>query len=110
MIVLKWLIKGWVELPAYRDFHYGVKKDQTVILGKPTTLRDVDVDLLIGKEIIAYNSYYGSYGMGGPGFLGFVFEDSHDILVYAVWGSAQYTLVDGRILACHPRHYQEFNP
>jgi hypothetical protein len=32
------------------------------------------------------------------------------VLVFAVWGAAEYTLIDRRVVGCHPRYYDNFHP
>jgi hypothetical protein len=113
-----WLDKGWVEVPDFHSFHYAPSPSETVVLSKPLRLSDVDATSLVGRTILAYDTHYGTYGMGGPGFLGFTLSDSilqrypanTDVLVYAVWGSGNYTLIDNRVVECHPRFYGAFHP
>lgn len=51
--------------------------------------------------------------MGGPGFLGITLSnqpEARKVMVYAVWGASQYTLLDNRELQCHPRYYDTRHP
>ncbi len=113
-----WLDKGWIENPDFRDFHYAPKPTETVVLGKPSTLSEIDTSRLVGRTIVNY-SWYGTCGMGGPGFLGFTLDNQLDteeeivdenVLVYAVWGAAEYTLIDNRVVECSPQFYRDFHP
>lgn len=107
------LARGWREAADFRDFHYRAGFRQTVVLSKPRTLSEIEVETLIGKRITGFSTYYGSYGMGGPGFFGLSLDRQpadQQIMVYAVWGAAQYTLLDDREIACSPRYYDERHP
>lgn len=114
-----WLASGWIEDSSFYDIHYAPKPDETIVFGKPQTLAETDINNLVGRKIVGYDSGYGSYGMGGPGFLGFTLSvdpdiaqinTNRDVLVYAVWGAGQYTLIDNRVFTCSPLFYSEFHP
>lgn len=90
-----WLNQGWIEAPHIYDVHYAPKPGETVILGRPKTLLDVDKSLMLGCLINNYQPWCGSYGVGGPGFIGFTLVPPADAnsylsientLIYAVWG------------------------
>ncbi|MCA9902706.1 MAG: hypothetical protein KC547_02520 [Anaerolineae bacterium] len=107
------LAQGWREAPDFRDFHYRPNADETVMLTKPITLSESDTSVLIGQRITGFSTYYGSYGMGGPGFMGLSLSDQppdHEVVIYAVWGASEYTLLDEREIECHPRYYDERHP
>lgn len=53
-------------------------------------------ELVLMKEIIEWTDHAGSYGMGGPGFLGFCF--GKDWMIVAIWGAASWFRFDGRML------------
>ena len=104
----QWEEQGWVEEPEYRNFHYEPKRDETVILGKPPTLAEIGTEYIEGKTIVGYSPYYGSIGMSGPGFLGIEFKD--EVLVYGVWGSYRYIIVNDRVLESKPEDYDKYHP
>ncbi len=109
-----WLARGWVEVPDFHDFHYAPGPGETVVLARPPRLSEIGVESLIGRTIVDYGASYGTYGMGGPGFVGFVLSESEsrgrEVLVYAVWGAGGYTRIDGRVMECHPRFYATVRP
>lgn len=109
----KFLQRGWTEASDFRQFHYHPSINETIMITKPKTLIDIGISDLIGQNVTNYATRYGSYGMGGPGFLGFKLSEQSDddkILIYAVWGADEYTLIDGREIWCHPRYQDERNP
>lgn len=108
-----WLIKGWVESPKFTHFHYAPEKDETVVLGKPKTINEVGAKMIVGHKIIKYCQCLGSYGMGGPGFFGLLLENTEgnrEYLVYAVWASGEYILLDGRVVLSHAKYNKQFHP
>ncbi len=58
------------------------------------TARDV-----IGRRIDEINPHLGTYGMGGPGFLGFRLEN--EWLVFSIWGAGEWIRVDDCLIADH---------
>ncbi len=109
-----WLARGWVEVPDFHDFHYAPGPGETVIIVRPPRLSEIGVDCLIGRTIVDYGASYGTYGMGGPGFVGFVLSEGassgREVLVYAVWGAGGYTRIDGRVMECDPSFYDTVRP
>ncbi len=113
-----WLERGWIEVPGFRHFHSAPRPNETFILGKPLTLLERGEKTLLGGRIVGYSTWYGTYGMGGPGFLGFEIEgeqkskeqEENEVLVYAVWYAGAYTLIDNRVVECHPRYYRDYHP
>jgi hypothetical protein len=115
--VAAWIEKGWKEDPAFPVlFGRSLPEGIVAVFGKPKTILEVGTDEIVGRYITDYSPYYGSYGMGGPGFLGFTLSEKPEmqaslfILVYAVDGAAQYTLLDDRIVQCSPSYYDTFHP
>jgi hypothetical protein len=113
-----WINEGWVEAPNFYDIHYRPESHEIYIMSKSKTFSETTLEKLIDNFIVGWSPYYGSYGMGGPGFLGFTLDDSkdyqsssgRDVLVFAVWGAGQYTLIDNRIVTCTPQFYSEYRP
>lgn len=56
----------------------------------------LDPAAVVGKTIDAWTPYAGTYGMGGPGFLGLRVGDGW--LVVAIWGAPSWFRLDGRLL------------
>lgn len=71
--------------------------------GEPLkTLREVGFERILGREIIAWSEYLGSYGMGGPGFFGVKLgkkgDFSEEWLVLILWGAIDWLILDGKSL------------
>lgn len=108
-----WLKEGWVESPDFVDFLYEPEEGETVVLGKPKTIVEVGPESIVGNKIIKYSGCLGSYGMGGPGFFGLLLENSdgkREYIIYAVWASGEYILMDGRVIEAHADYNEQFHP
>lgn len=83
-----WESKGWLEEPAFRDFHYEAEEGEAMMTARPRTLAEMDTDSLLGSRAVGFSAHLGTYGMGGPGFFGLLLEKEgiRQYLVYAVWG------------------------
>jgi hypothetical protein len=51
---------------------------------------------VVGRTVGEICTCAGTYGMGGPGFLGLRLGD--EWLIIAIWGAASWVQVDGRIV------------
>lgn len=111
----EWWSKGWIAAPGFSTFGHRPKEDEIFVFGTPQTLMNVEPSTLIGKKIVGHGTY-GWYGMGSPGYFGLLIherdKDSQDAvaLLYTVFGARSYTLVDNRIVGCHPHLYDRFHP
>lgn len=108
----KWKLMGWVEDKSFRDFDYCPDTHETVILSRPKTLLDIEIEKLKGKQILDYSTHLGSYGMGGPGFFGVLINNDEELeyIVYAVWASDQYIMMDNRVIGCHINFNSSYHP
>ncbi|OWR32319.1 hypothetical protein CDO73_01545 [Saccharibacillus sp. O23] len=108
----KWKQAGWAEDRLFTDFNYYPDPEETLILNRPQTLLELDIQTLKGKQILGYSTHLGTYGMGGPGFFGLLIDrdGEPEYLVYAVWSSDQYTMMDHRVIGCHIRHNATHRP
>lgn len=114
-----WKDLGWLEytdigLPKGEENAWMVygefkKKTETLIFNKPLLLREVTRNLLIGRKITGFSAYLGTYGMGGPGFFGFLL-DNLEYLTYTVWGADKYIFVNDRLIDCSPEFYTLHKP
>ncbi|OPZ88908.1 MAG: hypothetical protein BWY74_02943 [Firmicutes bacterium ADurb.Bin419] len=105
-----WINKGWIESPKFRNYHYAPEPHETVILNKPKTIAEIDVSRLIGCTIENYTCL-GTYGIGSPGFTGFLIKSSvsefnDQYIVFAVIDAEAYVFVDGRPISGN----HDFNP
>ncbi len=66
----------------------------------PPPIREVGVNRVIGRTVLEACCHLGSYGMGGPGFLGLHLEKnsehSDEWLVLCLWASDEWILFDGK--------------
>ncbi|WP_405106512.1 hypothetical protein MHH28_24940 [Paenibacillus sp. FSL K6-1217] len=107
-----WESKGWIEESTFRDFHYEAEEGEAMMTARPQTMKEVDTDSLMGSRVAGFHRHLGTYGMGGPGFFGLLLEKEgrRQYLVYAVWASGQYILLDGRVIECHLNYNRSHRP
>ena len=67
---------------------------------KPARLVDVPKDEWVDARIRASCIYIGSYGMGGPGFVGLKCHGGAKRfwIVFTLWGAAGWLTLDGKLL------------
>jgi len=80
----------------------------------PPTLRQVGTNNILNRVILEWSSHLGSYGMGGPGFVGFRLDGnesrSTEWLVLTLWGADSWLLLDDRWVGAHPKYYHIQKP
>jgi hypothetical protein len=78
------------------------------------SLRDVGVERILGRKVVAWSHSLGSYGMGGPGFFGLQLYSSPafhaEWLVLTLWAADNWLLFDGQWVAAHPNQYHKQRP
>ena len=63
----------------------------------------IDPAQVIGKVILEWSPYCGTYGMGGPGFLGFRLRKGQPKwLIISIWGADEWVYACGRSLGGRP--------
>lgn len=76
--------------------------------------RNIDFGSLLGRKVISFSSSCGTYGQGGPGFVGFKLEANgthpEEWLILCLWGAAYWLTVNGRWLGAHPDQYHIQKP
>lgn len=98
--------KCWEALPIDKYAH-GFESDN----GKriPTLKQKGGVKRVIGRIIEDVSPYLGSYGMGGPGFLGFLLAKKsrypQEWLVIRTWSAPGWLLLDNKWLECPLSYY-----
>lgn len=111
-----WLARGWIEFPYRRlPFQPRPRKSETIIAGRPHSLAERSASSLIGARVEGFHSSLGTYGMGGPGFFGFLLAPHGEVgereyLVAAIWGAEEYLFLDGRVIGCSPKYYASHRP
>jgi hypothetical protein len=63
---------------------------------RPFVPGPLDATRVVDREIEEWTTSAGTYGMGGPGFVGF--RAGADWLIIAVWGAGDWLRLDGRLL------------
>ncbi len=63
---------------------------------KPFAPEPFDELQIIDRTIERWTPYAGTYGMGGPGFLGFQFGSNW--LIIAIWGASDWLRLEGRLV------------
>lgn len=107
-----WEARGFERIKKYPIFHYTPNPMQVIMLGKPLTIGQFGLEALKDGRIVDFCPYMGTYGMGGPGFVGFKIQGDFGLrwLVYCIWSAGQYILLDDRVLQCHPKFSESYNP
>lgn len=107
-----WIQRGFEEHREYPLFLVDLEEDETIMLGVPRNIVEFGQEHLIHSEILEISTQLGTYGMGGPGFFGLLCktEQGNFWVTITVWASAQYALLDQRIVECHPSYDDEYDP
>ena len=107
-----WEERGFQRIRKYPIFHYVPNPMEVIMLGKPLTIPEFGTEQFIGSKILDYNLYFGTYGMGGPGFFGLKLEGAFGIrwLVYCIWLAGEHILLDNRIIECYPDFLEKYHP
>ena len=73
---------------------------------EPQRLHAADV---VGRPVGQCSHIVGTYGMGGPGFVGIELDGStRDWLIIAIWNAASWIMLDGRLLGAeHPAQLED---
>jgi len=84
------------------------------VMTKPAThFTELDAKSIVGKELKDVNECFGTYGMGGCGYMGFKHHksDGDYWIVVGVVGGETKLKMDGRVFSCHDRKkVKEKNP
>lgn len=107
-----WNARGFEKIRKYPIFHYFPNKKEVIMLGRPLTVSEFGIENLIDCKIIDFCDCIGTYGMGGSGFVGFKFNHNGEMrwLVYCIWLAGEHIILDNRILTCHSKFADKYNP
>lgn len=109
----RWQKLGWKQMSAfpYLSQRYRPNNGEVVIVKKPSKLSQSHGKNFIGKKLARIYANYGTYGLSGAGFFGFEVKNDdrdlaveNDTLVFAVRGSATYTVIDDRVVFTYPSY------
>ncbi|MEY2467476.1 MAG: hypothetical protein QOF21_174 [Actinomycetota bacterium] len=91
---------------TYSHFHYQHDGQLVRVDSKP-----LDPEIVLGRTISRWTTYAGTYGMGGPGFLGFLFEgEPEEWLIVGVWGAVEWLRLDGEVVGLPPNIFTSSDP
>lgn len=107
-----WKSRGFEPIRRYPIFLHKPKLSEKIMLGKPLNINQFGVDSLKNSKISDICTFFGTYGMGGAGFVGFKLESYFGTrwLVYCIWSSGEHILLDNKILQCHPSFANWYKP
>lgn len=107
-----WKSRGFKKVKRYPVFRYIPKSSETIMLGKPLTLGQFGLEKLRNSKVIDFSPCLGTYGMGGPGFVGLKIEGDFGIrwIVYCIWMAGEHILLDDRVLECYPNFASTYKP
>lgn len=81
---------------------------------KPIALRSCGTESIVGRDVLAWSPYQGTYGMGGPGFFELTLSERKDRkqenLVLCLWAASEWLLLNGKWMECHPAYYELQKP
>ncbi|MBQ7776441.1 MAG: hypothetical protein IJ379_11040 [Lachnospiraceae bacterium] len=107
-----WEERGFEKIGKYPVFGYLPKPTEMIMLGKPLTIKQFGIENIKGSRILDICTCLGTYGMGGPGFVGIKLEGEFGVrwLVYCIWAAGEHILLDDRVLECHPKYADRYKP
>lgn len=84
----------------------------------PVTPRDVKAKatpaLVLAREVLSWTTHGGTYGMGGPGFLGFELAPGNarprEWLLLTLWSAGDWVLANKRWVTASPEQYAVQRP
>ncbi|WP_347254707.1 hypothetical protein [Leminorella grimontii] len=75
----------------------GADEGDVSLVGMPLRLVDIQ-DKYVGREIVGLETYFGTYGMGGAGFLGIQLDCDEAVIpswiIFCLWCSDRHTRLD----------------
>lgn len=94
----KWKSRGGFDLPSKGPI--------------PKPIREYETSVFLNRKVFYASCHLGSYGMGGPGFLGLGLSKTADrepeFLVLRLWGADNWVHFDGKIIDNHPDQGEKY--
>jgi hypothetical protein len=112
----RWLDEGWLVHPdRERLFMHHAKPNTITLMNRPKSLLEEGINRLVGTRLTGYERHLGTYGPSGLGFFGLLLEPEKDkgyreFLVYGIRSSGEYSILDNRVIVCHPKYANEYKP
>jgi hypothetical protein len=88
-------IEAGPEIPEDQRTPISPEAELVPFIPRPVTESEV-----LGRRIDWINPYFGTYGMGGPGFFALTFGEQ--CLVIALWGAGNWLRFNGRSVEANP--------
>ena len=92
--------QGWEPDPGDQPFAVPYKSDPKLL--PPPTLRELGVERVIGRRIAWATCHWGTYGMGGSGFVALIMEPTsgypQEALCLTLWGADTWLHLDDKII------------
>ena len=107
-----WKDRGFYAKRSYPIFRNKLKSSETIMLGKPLNISQFGLINLKKSKIIDISINFGTYGMGGPGFVGFKIEGYFGCrwLVYCIWSAGEHLLLNDRVFSCNIAFARKYDP
>ena len=107
-----WKARGFKRIRKYPIFRYKPNSSEMIMLGVPSNLEEFGTEKLKNSHIVDVSTCCGTYGMGGPGFLGFKLQGEYGIrwLTYCIWSASEHVLFNDNVLECHPDYTEKYAP
>lgn len=107
-----WKSRGFEKVRRYPIFRYIPKLSEVVMLSKPLNISQFGLDSIKSSVVVDIDLSIGTYGMGGAGFVGFKLQSYFGVrwLVYCIWSAGESILLDDKIIECHSKYQNRYNP
>lgn len=107
-----WRKRGFKWILYYPIFLYIPKPTEVIMLGKPQKIEEFGLEKFKGAQIVDFSALCGTYGMGGPGFVGLKIEGDFGTrwLTYCVWSAGYKFLLDNRVLESCTEYAKYYKP
>lgn len=93
----RWAARGFISSDAVPTI--GADEGDISLIGMPLRLCD-EQEKYTGRKIIGLETYFGTYGMGGAGFLGIQLDCDEDEtpswIIFCLWSSERHTRLNGK--------------
>lgn len=94
------------------------RESRIISLTDPNQRRQIifrpDSSRIVGRRVTEWTDAAGTYGQGGPGFVGFKLEDTgrqpEEWLILCLWAADNWLTVNGQWLGAHPNQYNQQRP
>ncbi len=99
--------------PALKIATYLIKKNDRFETRPVDTLLKKGAQALKGQSILEISFNKGTYGQGGPGFVGLLLESpdgKKEWMIFTIWAADWSMLFDDHWVGAHPMFYEQQKP